>query len=782
MADRIMVDPIFSPREFGFTEDLDPQAKPVSTYVRPAQPAPSSLHGLASALSGFSQDLKGFMQKRQGQMDDRDKALAQAAAYKANGKGYAEAVSSGDIGANNSPLFQQWYKQTQGSILGRRLAAGAVDAYQQWPDRNSQDPANFDKFLGDYIKQNLNTDDPDVLAGAMPFIESTSTTLYNANEKERSSTLYNDGITTSIAASSMDIDNASDVALTKSSSIDYDGLWGQLMEDRQKALSVGVRAEDYDKQMVDMIHSKALEYMDPGILGMLKNKVPGKDFAYDDMDGSARTQTTLDTMESRQARIEAQKASLEAKQDRAELDQLTGSVLEELGKNPNAVIPQETIDRAVALGDGAFAVHVRDWAKTLASPVETPEDRASVLNIQQQVLAGAPMTVITDEIGKDITNPATLSTLYSLYNTVHSKQMDAVLTNPTVKQGLNYLRQSFTPTDLFANPDGITPDAIQAQTDFVAAMASWYQANPNASYTDVATQATKVLKDMQGTISDAHQYVRPDAVAEDLKGATGQGTPADPHLGQPPAAEIPQAAPTTPPEDPSSLWSKDAPPTMDQLPQDQQDKINERAQALGVKPEVIIKRVFDHMNADTTTDHHEDQSMNAVDANVTPAAKQLVNLIGTSEGTDRGRSYDETIGYGRWDPDKDAKLTDMSLEEVQKLQKKLVANGAPSGAVGRYQIINKTLKGLIAEMDLKPTDKFTPELQDQMMMHLLNRRGLQRYLTGDISRTTFANNLAKEWASLPLSSGKSHYGQRVGVSRAKLMSVVDQMLPDTTEA
>ena len=50
---------------------------------------------------------------------------------------------------------------------------------------------------------------------------------------------------------------------------------------------------------------------------------------------------------------------------------------------------------------------------------------------------------------------------------------------------------------------------------------------------------------------------------------------------------------------------------------------------------------------------------------------------------------------------------------------------------------------------------------------LLNGRGLNRFLKGEITREQFANNLASEWASLPLVSGpnaglSAYAGDRAG--------------------
>ncbi len=105
-------------------------------------------------------------------------------------------------------------------------------------------------------------------------------------------------------------------------------------------------------------------------------------------------------------------------------------------------------------------------------------------------------------------------------------------------------------------------------------------------------------------------------------------------------------------------------------------------------------------------------------------------------------------------------LTEMSINEVLEWQRNYVNNGSPSSAAGKYQIIKKTLAGLKDEMGLTGNEKYDEEMQDRMAMHLLNRRGYDRYLAGDpkMDEKTFMENVAKEWASMPKDeSGLSYY-------------------------
>ena len=96
----------------------------------------------------------------------------------------------------------------------------------------------------------------------------------------------------------------------------------------------------------------------------------------------------------------------------------------------------------------------------------------------------------------------------------------------------------------------------------------------------------------------------------------------------------------------------------------------------------------------------------------------------------------------------EVQLADLTVGEVRALQQRLVRRNGGS-AVGRYQIIDDTLDGLIVRMGLSGKERFTPALQDRMAMHLAREAGLQSWLSGALSDERFAARLARVWAGLP---------------------------------
>ncbi len=163
--------------------------------------------------------------------------------------------------------------------------------------------------------------------------------------------------------------------------------------------------------------------------------------------------------------------------------------------------------------------------------------------------------------------------------------------------------------------------------------------------------------------------------------------------------------------------------------------------------EVMLDGSYDEPVADPTT---------AVD---NPDVKGILDLIRTTE-TNLG--YNQIVGHNRTLP-----LDEMSIDDIMAYQKKEMtkAKGYESSAVGGYQIIRDTLGYLKRRMKLSGDELLTKEMQDDMALELLGRRGLSRWESGEISDEEFATNIAKEWASFPVV--KPVNGKRAGESYHK---------------
>lgn len=144
---------------------------------------------------------------------------------------------------------------------------------------------------------------------------------------------------------------------------------------------------------------------------------------------------------------------------------------------------------------------------------------------------------------------------------------------------------------------------------------------------------------------------------------------------------------------------------------------------------------------------------------------QMIRAI-IQEAESRRDGYDAVQFGATIKPNK--KPTQMTLAEVYAW---IDATPGQPHAIGRYQFIPKTLRRVAEKIGAKPNERFGPELQDKLVDVLLVEAGLQSFRRGDLGRHAFMNNLAKIWAGLPNSTGKSHYdgfaGNKAAVSWAR---------------
>lgn len=121
----------------------------------------------------------------------------------------------------------------------------------------------------------------------------------------------------------------------------------------------------------------------------------------------------------------------------------------------------------------------------------------------------------------------------------------------------------------------------------------------------------------------------------------------------------------------------------------------------------------------------------------------LLDAVAKGESNGNYNAYFGNVGNTTID------FTSMSVGEVLTWQKEFVEKGSRSSAVGKYQFIRPTLEGLVNELEIDENATFNKNLQDNLAIALLERRGLHDYIRGKISRDQFAHNLSQEWAALP---------------------------------
>jgi hypothetical protein len=137
------------------------------------------------------------------------------------------------------------------------------------------------------------------------------------------------------------------------------------------------------------------------------------------------------------------------------------------------------------------------------------------------------------------------------------------------------------------------------------------------------------------------------------------------------------------------------------------------------------------------------------------ATQKLKSLIARAEAPHLG--YDAVV-KSAWRKPKGAP-TQLSIREIYAW---IQATPNQNHAIGRYQFIPATLKRLVAKTGLHHDVSFGPKTQDMLADLLLEEAGYDAFLKGQMSRQRFMNRLARIWAGLPTSNGRSYYHGHAG--------------------
>lgn len=144
---------------------------------------------------------------------------------------------------------------------------------------------------------------------------------------------------------------------------------------------------------------------------------------------------------------------------------------------------------------------------------------------------------------------------------------------------------------------------------------------------------------------------------------------------------------------------------------------------------------------------------------ITPVANVLAKGEGDWNSVNRGRAGDTPGGIVSLTGKPFSALT---VSQVRSLQRSRVY------AVGRYQMIPSTLAYAVRKAGVRPSERFTPQVQNRLLQALLDhkRPSIGAYIRGEhgsINRALRA--MALEWASVAWVHGGSYYG---GSNRARV--------------
>ncbi|MDR6755200.1 hypothetical protein J2Y48_000473 [Mycoplana sp. BE70] len=595
-------------REISAPSAIQGVAQPVNNYVRPAEPAPSSLHALAEGMAEFDRGLGAFMEKRRAKTDEADKIRAEALFNKNNSMGWAEAVRQGKVPAHASPIFMQSYKSAQGNLAGIQLRDKFTQEYLQWGGRNANDPAAFQTFLSDFVARNVQSDDPDVLRGLNPHVQVLTSDAYATFSSESAKSVYGGAVTTRAAIVNRTVDAANSAGLGSGTGTDYGALWADIEQQRRESLAAGIRKEDLDRELVATLTTKAVELRDPAILDLLDRTLEGDTVALKDYpdyrDMKADAIIKLETI-GRQQMVDRDRT--QEKRDKEREAELTVGATRLLASDPNAEIPEPLIKELEKYNPKARK-ELAEIRKSLGE-AGVYEDPRRILELNREVAEGATREDILHaaRIGQ-IRSPQTLTTLLDRAEKYQKARREGggILTGQTARRFTKTITERTGPTDdglpildAFGN-SAITDEGLEAIQDFEAALMRWEDENPDASLIEREEFTNKIGEMILGRINVeapptyASKYVGEADMAREAAAKAQEAADRETTRNLPEAGNGTDGGP--------EFYSGDEPPLLDTLPQNYQKLIEERAADLDVTPEeyngVLWRRARKNMNQD----------------------------------------------------------------------------------------------------------------------------------------------------------------------------------------
>ncbi len=154
-------------------------------------------------------------------------------------------------------------------------------------------------------------------------------------------------------------------------------------------------------------------------------------------------------------------------------------------------------------------------------------------------------------------------------------------------------------------------------------------------------------------------------------------------------------------------------------------------------------------------------------SNISKGQKRLMELIASGEGgynSSNGGTKNGNILYSTHSAVRNGKsLQDMTIGEIEKYMQLPLGHPERLFAVGKYQLTsNGAWPGAVRELRLKPTDVYTPELQEKMGLHAImeKRPAVGKYVRGESDDILEAQKqLALEFASIPVPVGMTVKGK-----------------------
>jgi hypothetical protein len=477
------------------TEQLRPVASPVDTYVRPQE---SSFRGLAQALGVFDSSLQGFLSVRDKKKQEEDYLRGKAAFYSDHEGALSEAVTSGKIPAQYSPTYVRGFKEAQGAAAGQALRTKWNDAWDNWSGKDSEDPQAFDTFFQQFVADNLGTQDPDVLKGVLPAVEALQANATTQYTQYRHDQTVRGSIDSHGAAIAGTVQEGLVSGMAEPSGTDYLAIFTNVNRVVAQQLATGDPGGRAVDTFIDVMGGKILGMEDAKLLDWFDTKVPGKDYTYGQTPHGIEVRNA--TINGLEGKARAQAAGLSAAERREmerKKDEAQVGVINSILTNPDAPIPEATLQQAEMNGDPLIRLHAKQWRNDLMQGTTDPR---KVKAFYDDVVSGrvSPKQALMEALGASVFGTAedmrAAVTFVQNFQTVEGA-VGKTLNGQLARQYIEVIRQRTQDKDKVGNALlGTSDDGFAAMSDFRQLVTRWVMANPNATQPEIEEQVAKFGK------------------------------------------------------------------------------------------------------------------------------------------------------------------------------------------------------------------------------------------------------------------------------------------------
>jgi muramidase (phage lysozyme) len=798
MAPRAQVDRIQR------TEQLRPAAEQVDTYVRPAR---SPLLDVADALGQFDSGLKSFIDQRDKKAEEDADIKGRARAFSDTDGEFATLVDSGKIPAQYSPFYVKGFQKGRGERMASSLKADWQDYWDKSTWKDSEDPDAFDKGFQQWAKSKVPADaSPDLLRGLMPGLEAIQSGANDQFTEYRHNKLVGDNLATGAANGLDTVTEGLNAGSALPEGADYPKIFSGVNEKFAATVANGDPGQKAEGVFIDAMSAKIIASGDADLLKWFDTKVPGKDYTW------RQTVKGIETANQTEASLASSANSQQVRLDKEDTerrkmlkDQAETGLIDALIKDPRAPFDPKLVEQAQKNGNPRILVDMTSWRDSVLKGI--PSNPADIQGFYSKIISGEqePNAALKDALAHGIfTKPEDMTAASNFVQSfkTHQAVIEKTMDSSQYKSYMEAIRVRTIGKDVTLNPiAGVSNEGFEAQSDFRQLAARFLIDHPNATPQEIQNELDRIGKQ---TLDRITQPDDPTAVGEYER-------PADmtfPSTFDPSKGGQQQEDPDKDVHD----WEK-----ANQVGPEDKKAFEDQAVKNGMSYEEYVRKQMggkakgatapdgtpiDKMSytpgEERDTDLGEgdetipvtkeqaegwiDEAFGAAGASSTSEldhSSQTGAMLGLIRHAEAGGSYNAVFG----NPHNKKDLGQFTLDDILGFQRDARKRGAKSTAIGGYQFIYKTLRGLKQSEGLTGSEKFTPELQDQLGVALLNRRGLQAYRAGKISKATFALSLSQEWAGLPNpNTGRSFYdGDGLNASQVKTSKVYAALGMPVTE-